>query len=179
MGERQQAVTNSMNTTSSIGFSMGCFWGVQRLFDSLACVVETTVGYMGGHTASPTYRQVCSGATGHAETIWVTFTGDVAELVQVFFENHDPTQGDRQGNDVGSQYRSMIFPTTPAQRAVAEQLRDAYQKQLTAAGYGAITTEITAPGEYEFWPAESEHQNYLQKNPGGYCPIHATGVCLA
>lgn len=172
-------MTYSMDTRNEIGFAMGCFWGVQRLFDSQPAVIETTVGYMGGHSANPTYREVCSGSTGHAETIWVTFKGDVDELVQVFFENHDPTQGDRQGNDIGSQYRSMIFPTTAAQKTVAEALRDAYQQRLSAAGYGKITTEIADPGAYEFWPAEAEHQRYLQKNPGGYCPVHATGVCLA
>lgn len=172
-------MTNSMVNQGEIGFAMGCFWGVQRLFDSLDAVVETTVGYMGGHSEHPTYAQVCTGTTGHAETIWVTFTGNVDELVQVFFENHDPTQGDRQGNDIGSQYRSMIFPTTAAQKAVAEAVQDAYQQRLTAAGYATITTEIAEPGAFQFWPAEAEHQKYLEKNPGGYCPIHATGVCLA
>ncbi|MDO5726978.1 MAG: peptide-methionine (S)-S-oxide reductase MsrA [Bowdeniella nasicola] len=164
---------------AEIGFAMGCFWGVQRLFDSLEQVVLTTVGYMGGTLPSPTYEQVCRGQSGHAETIWVTYRGDVAELITVFFENHDPTQGDRQGNDIGSQYRSMIFPTTQAQATCAAKLAERYATALSARGFGPITTEIATVGAHRFWPAEQWHQKYLEKNPGGYCPVHATGVCLA
>jgi peptide-methionine (S)-S-oxide reductase len=158
-------------------FGMGCFWGAERKFWETAGVVSTAVGYAGGTARAPTYRQVCSGRTGHAEVVQVTYDPakvSFDELLRVFWENHDPTQGDRQGNDVGTQYRSAIFTTTPEQRRAAEASRDAYQRQLSAAGHGRITTEIAdAP---EFWPAEEYHQRYLEKNPGGYCGLGGTGV---
>jgi peptide-methionine (S)-S-oxide reductase len=162
-------------------FGMGCFWGAERKFWETAGVVSTAVGYAGGTARAPTYRQVCSGRTGHAEVVQVTYDPakvSFDELLRVFWENHDPTQGDRQGNDVGTQYRSAIFTTTPEQRRAAEASRDAYQRQLSAAGHGRITTEIAdAP---EFWPAEEYHQRYLEKNPGGYCGLGGTGVtCTA
>jgi peptide-methionine (S)-S-oxide reductase len=158
-------------------FGMGCFWGAERKFWETPGVLSTAVGYAGGTTRAPTYRLVCSGRTGHAEVVQVTY--DPAKvtfdaLLQVFWESHDPTQGNRQGNDVGTQYRSAIFTTTPEQRRAAEASRDAYQRQLSAAGHGRITTEIAdAP---EFWPAEEYHQRYLEKNPGGYCGLGGTGV---
>jgi peptide-methionine (S)-S-oxide reductase len=158
-------------------FGMGCFWGAERKFWETPGVVSTAVGYAGGTARAPTYRQVCSGRTGHAEVVQVTYDPakvSFDELLRVFWENHDPTQGDRQGNDVGTQYRSAIFTTTPEQRRAAEASRGAYQRQLSAAGHGRITTEIAdAP---EFWPAEESHQRYLEKNPGGYCGLGGTGV---
>jgi peptide-methionine (S)-S-oxide reductase len=158
-------------------FAMGCFWGAERKFWEVNGVYSTAVGYAGGHTRNPTYHEVCSGMTGHAEVVLVVFDPAVvrySDLLQVFWENHDPTQGMRQGNDVGTQYRSGIYSYDDAQRRAAEASRDAYQKQLTAAGYGAITTEIqTAP---EFYYAEDYHQQYLAKNPGGYCGLGGTGV---
>jgi peptide-methionine (S)-S-oxide reductase len=158
-------------------FGMGCFWGAERKFWETPGVLSTAVGYAGGTARAPTYRQVCSGRTGHAEVVQVTYDpGKVSfdELLRVFWENHDPTQGDRQGNDVGTQYRSAIFTTAPEHRRAAEASRDAYQRQLSAAGHGRITTEIAdAP---EFWPAEEYHQRYLEKNPGGYCGLGGTGV---
>jgi peptide-methionine (S)-S-oxide reductase len=162
---------------SRVAFGMGCFWGAERKFWSLAGVETTAVGYAGGHTPNPTYREVCSGLTGHAEVVLVVY--DPArirfeELLRVFWENHDPTQGMRQGNDVGTQYRSAIYCTTPDQRRAAELSRDAYQKRLTAAGYGPITTEISELSA--FYYAEDYHQQYLAKNPDGYCGIGGTGV---
>lgn len=158
-------------------FALGCFWGAEKLFWSTPGVVNTAVGYQGGFTPHPTYEEVCSGMTGHAETVKVVFDPtqvSYADLVRVFLENHDPTQGMRQGNDVGSQYRSALFTTNAEQRATAEALIAEYQPALTAAGYGPITTEVEdAP---PFFYAEAYHQQYLAKNPGGYCPIHATGV---
>lgn len=164
-----------------IAVAMGCFWGVQKLFDSQPGVTTSIVGYMGGHTPHPTYEQVCTGTTGHAEAIWVEFDPAVtscADLLRVFWENHDPTQGNRQGNDVGSQYRSVIFPADDAQSRLAAEQLASYQTSLSAAGYGTITTQI-APVGVEFWPAEEQHQKYLQKNPFGYCPVHATGVACS
>jgi peptide-methionine (S)-S-oxide reductase len=158
-------------------FGMGCFWGAERKFWETPGVVSTAVGYAGGTARAPTYRQVCSGRTGHAEVVQATYDPakvSFDELLHVFWENHDPTQGNRQGNDVGSQYRSTIFTTTPEQRRAAEASRDAYQRQLSAAGYGRIATEIA--DAREFWPAEEYHQRYLEKNPGGYCGLGGTGV---
>jgi len=158
-------------------FGMGCFWGVERLFWTLPGVWATAAGYAGGATPNPTYREVCSGRTGHNEVVLVTY--DPAKvgydgLLKVFWEGHDPTQGMRQGNDVGTQYRSGIYAFTPEQRAAAEASRDAYQARLRAAGLGAITTEIVdAPA---FYYAEDYHQQYLAKNPGGYCGLGGTGV---
>lgn len=158
-------------------FGMGCFWGVERLFWKLPGVWMTAAGYAGGETPNPTYKEVCSGQTGHTEVVLVTY--DPAEisyetLLKVFWEGHDPTQGMRQGNDVGTQYRSAVYAFTPAQQAEAEASKAAYAKRLKAAGLGPITTEIReAPA---FFYAEDYHQQYLAKNPGGYCGIGGTGV---
>jgi len=158
-------------------FGMGCFWGAERMFWKLPGVVSTSVGYAAGVTPNPTYEEVCSGRTGHNEVVRVVF--DPAKvgydaLLKTFWENHDPTQGMRQGNDVGTQYRSGIYVYSPEQRKLAEASRDAYQRVLTAARYAAITTEILdAP---EFYYAEDYHQQYLAKNPMGYCGIGGTGV---
>lgn len=163
----------------SIGLALGCFWGAQKLLDNLDGVLETTVGYMGGTAQNPNYRQVCSGTTGHAETVWVTYDPariDVADILAVFLENHDPTQGDRQGNDIGSQYRSVVFPTTQDQAETARRLIADFEPRLAEAGFGPITTTVEEPGAHTYWPAEEEHQHYLKKNPFGYCPVHATGV---
>ena len=159
-------------------FALGCFWGAERLFWRLPGVYLTSVGYSGGFTENPTYEEVCSGRTGHAEAVEVVFDPNAvsyADLVRLFFESHDPTQGMRQGNDVGTQYRSAIFVHDEAQRAVAEAARDAYAKALVQAGRtAAITTTIEPAGPY--YLAEDYHQQYLAKNPGGYCGIGGTGV---
>ncbi len=158
-------------------FGMGCFWGAERLFWQARGVVATAVGYAGGHTAHPTYQEVCSGRTGHTEAVLVVYDpGQVSyeELLTVFWEGHDPTQGMRQGNDVGTQYRSAIYWFDEQQRKAAEVTRDRYQERLGAAGYGPITTEIAEAGE--FFYAEDYHQQYLAKNPNGYCGIGGTGV---
>jgi peptide-methionine (S)-S-oxide reductase len=158
-------------------FGMGCFWGVERKFWKVPGVYTTATGYSGGTKANPTYREVCAHATGHAEVVRVVYDParvSYEDLLRVFWENHDPTQGNRQGNDVGTQYRSAIFYTDDAQRAAAEASRDAYQKRLTEAGYGKIRTEIS-PAK-EFWMAEGYHQQYLHKNPDGYCGVGGTGV---
>jgi peptide-methionine (S)-S-oxide reductase len=158
-------------------FGMGCFWGAEKKFWQQPGVYATAVGYAGGHTKNPTYRQVCTGATNHAEVVLVVFDPKkirYEELLRLFWENHDPTQGMRQGNDVGTQYRSGIYYANDEQRKAAEASRDAYQKQLSAAGYKKITTEIMpAP---EFYYAEDYHQQYLAKNPDGYCGLGGTGV---
>jgi peptide-methionine (S)-S-oxide reductase len=158
-------------------FGMGCFWGAERKFWQLSGVYATAVGYAGGLTPNPTYREVCTGMTGHTEVVLVVFDPTIVsydQLLKTFWENHDPTQGMRQGNDVGTQYRSGIYVTDDAQKRAAEASRDAFQKQLTAAGYGPITTEILpAP---EFYYAEDYHQQYLAKNPDGYCGLGGTGV---
>lgn len=158
-------------------FGMGCFWGAEKMFWSLPGVFTTAVGYAAGHTPNPTYREVCTGMTGHNEVVLVVF--DPARVsydavLKTFWENHDPTQGMRQGNDAGTQYRSGIYYVDEAQREAAERSRDAYGTQLSKAGYGAITTEILpAP---EFYYAEDYHQQYLAKNPDGYCGLGGTGV---
>jgi peptide-methionine (S)-S-oxide reductase len=158
-------------------FAMGCFWGAERKFWQLNGVYATAVGYAAGGTPNPTYREVCTGMTGHTEAVLVVFDPKVIryeDLLQAFWESHDPTQGMRQGNDVGTQYRSGIYFYDDAQRRAAEASRDAYQPRLTAAGHGPITTEILpAP---EFYYAEDYHQQYLAKNPGGYCGLGGTGV---
>ena len=159
-------------------FGMGCFWGAERKFWSLPGVATTAVGYAGGHTPNPTYREVCSGQTGHAEVVLVVY--DPAKLpfgalLRTFWENHDPTQGMRQGNDVGTQYRSAIFCDTQAQYEAALRSRDAFQVRLREAGLGEITTEIAYPAP-TFYYAEGEHQQYLSKNPAGYCGLGGTGV---
>ena len=156
---------------------MGCFWGVERIFWQLPGVWVTSVGYAGGITPNPTYEETCTGRTGHAEVVQVVFNPNeirYGELLKAFWENHDPTQGMRQGNDVGSTYRSAIYYLNDAQRAEAEASRDTYQAALTKAGKGQITTEITAAGPFYF--AEGYHQGYLAKNPEGYCGIGGTGV---
>ncbi len=158
-------------------FALGCFWGEERKFWQTPGVVSTSVGYEGGYTPNPTYEEVCSGRTGHAETVRVVFEAAKVSydtLLKVFWESHDPTQGMRQGNDVGTQYRSVIFYRSPAQKAAAEESRTVYEKKLAEAGYGAVTTEIVPAGEFYF--AEDYHQQYLDKNPFGYCPDHNTGV---
>lgn len=158
-------------------FGMGCFWGAERKFWEADGVYTTAVGYAGGHTPNPTYREVCSGLTGHAEVVLVVFDPAAVtyeRLLQLFCENHDPTQGMRQGNDLGTQYRSAVFWYDDVQRRLAQASRDAYQERLMAAGYGPMTTEIAvAP---EFYYAEAYHQQYLAKNPHGYCGLGGTGV---
>jgi peptide-methionine (S)-S-oxide reductase len=160
-------------------FALGCFWGAEKMFWQTPGVISTAVGYEGGFTPNPTYEEVCSGRTGHAESVRVVYDPakiTYADLLKVFWESHDPTQGMRQGNDIGSQYRSAIFYHSPEQRATAEESLAAYQKRLTEAGYGDITTEIVPASEFYF--AEDYHQQYLSagKNPYGYCPDHGTGV---
>ena len=158
-------------------FGMGCFWGVERKFWKLDGVFSTSVGYAGGITPNPTYEEVCSGLTGHNEVVMVAYDpSKIAydDLLRVFWENHDPTQGMRQGNDIGTQYRSAIYWSDDAERAAAEASLAAYQRQLKNAGYGAITTEIARTPEYYF--AEDYHQQYLAKNPNGYCGVGGTGV---
>ena len=158
-------------------FGMGCFWGVERVFWQLPGVWVTAAGYAGGYTPNPTYEEACSGRTGHAEVVQVVFNPHeirYGELLKAFWENHDPTQGMRQGNDLGTQYRSAIYTLNEAQQAEAEASRDAYQAALSKAGRGEITTEIVPAGP--FWFAEDYHQAYLAKNPGGYCGIGGTGV---
>lgn len=161
----------------TIYFALGCFWGAERLFWQMPGVIVTAVGYQGGSTKNPTYEEVCSGQTGHTEAVKVVF--DPAEvsleaLLKTFWEEHDPTQGMRQGNDVGTQYRSAIYTTSPAQAEAVEKSRAAYQKALSAKGLGPITTEIKAAPE--FYYAETYHQQYLAKNPAGYCGLQGTGV---
>jgi peptide-methionine (S)-S-oxide reductase len=158
-------------------FGMGCFWGAEKKFWPLPGVYTTAVGYAGGATPNATYREVCTGMTGHNEVVLVVFDPAVVtyeQLLKVFWENHDPTQGMRQGNDVGTQYRSGIYYYNDAQKQAAESTRDAFQKQLAAAGYGTITTEILPA--HEFYYAEDYHQQYLAKNPDGYCGLGGTGV---
>jgi len=158
-------------------FGMGCFWGAERKFWQLRGVYSTAVGYAAGYTPNPTYREVCTGMTGHNEVVLVVFDPKVVSydaLLKTFWENHDPTQGMRQGNDAGTQYRSGIYYFDDDQKRAAESTRGAFQKQLAAAGYGTITTEILrAP---EFYYAEDYHQQYLAKNPDGYCGLGGTGV---
>lgn len=159
-------------------FGMGCYWGVERLFWQQHGIWLTQVGFAGGHVEAPDYRQVCGGQTGHAEVVRLVFDSaqiSYAHLLQIFWEHHDPTQGNRQGNDVGSQYRSMIMVFNDSQRAAAEASRVDYGNRLAVGGFGAITTEIidVAP----FWPAHDDHQQYLHKVPDGYCGLAGTGIC--
>jgi peptide-methionine (S)-S-oxide reductase len=158
-------------------FGMGCFWGAEKRFWPLDGVISTAVGYGAGYTPNPTYREVCTGRTGHNELVQVVFDPDrlpFAELLRVFWESHDPTQGMRQGNDIGTQYRSGIYVSSPGQYEAAMSSRRAYGARLAAAGYGDITTEIRdAPA---FYYAEADHQQYLAKNPGGYCGLGGTGI---
>ena len=161
-------------------FGLGCFWGAERKFWQVPGVWVTAAGYQGGHTPNPTYEEVCSGRTGHTEVVRVVYDPrkvSFEELLRVFWEAHDPTQGMRQGNDVGTQYRSAVYTHTDAQRAAAEASRDAYQERLGAAGYGPVTTEIREAPPFYF--AEGYHQQYLSKNPNGYCGLGGTGVTCA
>ncbi len=158
-------------------FAMGCFWGVERIFWKTPGVYATAVGYSGGITPNPTYEEACSGRTGHAESVLVTFDPKVVsyeQLLKVFWEGHDPTQGMRQGNDVGTQYRSAIYTHSPEQAQAAERSKTEYEAALKAKGFGAVSTEIKPAGPFYF--AEDYHQQYLAKNPGGYCGIGGTGV---
>lgn len=160
-------------------FALGCFWGAERVFWQAPGVWTTMVGYQGGHTPHPTYEEVCSGMTGHTEAVRVVFDPrqiSFGTLLRTFWEAHDPTQGFRQGNDRGTQYRSAIYTHGPAQQAAAEASRAAYQQVLSDAGYGDITTEILPASGRPFFPAEEDHQQYLHKNPAGYCGIGGTGV---
>ncbi|MGW6524368.1 peptide-methionine (S)-S-oxide reductase MsrA [Streptomyces sp. NPDC054962] len=163
-------------------FGLGCFWGAERTFWQLPAGVWTTVvGYQGGHTEYPTYEEVCSGLTAHTEVVRVVFDPAVISyerLLKTFWEAHDPTQGFRQGNDVGTQYRSAIYTHSPAQATTAESSRTSYRRALATAGHGPITTEILPAANRPFYPAETHHQQYLAKNPGGYCGIGGTGVEL-
>jgi peptide-methionine (S)-S-oxide reductase len=165
--------------TQTAVFGFGCFWGAEKDFWLLPGVVSTAVGYSGGFTPNPTYQEVCSGQTGHAETVLVAYDPSrvtYEHLLRVFWESHDPTQAMRQGNDVGTQYRSLIQVANAEERRIAEASRSAYQERLTAAGFGPITTEITE--RTPFYYAEDYHQQYLDKVPNGYCPNHSTGVTL-
>ena len=158
-------------------FGMGCFWGAERVFWEAPGVYTTAVGYAGGYSPNPTYEEVCSSRTGHTEAVLVVFDPaqtSYSDMLKLFWENHDPTQGMRQGNDVGTQYRSAVYWTSEAQRDAALASRDMYAEQLDGAGYGAITTEIAEAGP--FYYAEGYHQQYLAKNPNGYCGIGGTGV---
>jgi len=158
-------------------FGMGCFWGVERKFWQVPGVWLTMAGYAAGHTPNPTYKETCTGLTGHNEVVRVIYDPKVVSyqgLLKVFWESHDPTQGNRQGNDVGTQYRSGIYTFSEAQAEAAARTRDIYAERLKAAGYGPITTEIRPAGPFYF--AEDYHQQYLAKNPGGYCGVGGTGV---
>jgi peptide-methionine (S)-S-oxide reductase len=166
-------------------FGMGCFWGAERIFWEAPGVYSTAVGYAGGLTPNPTYEEVCSGRTGHAEAVLVAYEHSATsfeQLLGLFWEGHDPTQGMRQGNDVGTQYRSMVLCRDEQQLSAAQASRDAYQRELSARGFGEITTEIVPPNPpqggraHPFYYAEDHHQQYLAKNPGGYCGLGGTGV---
>ncbi|TBU97959.1 peptide-methionine (S)-S-oxide reductase MsrA [Stutzerimonas kirkiae] len=160
-------------------FGLGCFWGAERLFWKLPGVWSTAVGYAGGYTPNPSYEEVCSGLTGHAEVVQVVFDPqriDYQSLLKAFWEAHNPTQGMRQGNDQGTQYRSVIFYQDRGQQALAEASRQSYQSELSKAGFGEITTQITELPP--FYYAEDYHQQYLAKNPNGYCGLQGTGLCL-
>lgn len=165
------------STVETLVVGMGCFWGAERKYWQSPGVYSTAVGYAGGYTPNPSYEEVCSGLTAHTEVVLVAFDTaqtTLEEMLRVFWENHDPTQGLRQGNDIGSQYRSAIYYANDSQKEMAERTRDVYQERLTQAGYGIITTEIAPLGD--FYYAEPYHQQYLGKNPNGYCGIGGTGV---
>ncbi|MBP2161792.1 MULTISPECIES: peptide-methionine (S)-S-oxide reductase MsrA [Asticcacaulis] len=172
--------------SESVVFAMGCFWGVERLFWKQPGVFTTAAGYIGGFTPNPTYKEVCSGQTGHTEGVLVVYDPKVIsfqQLLKIFWENHDPTQGHRQGNDVGTQYRSAIIPSTSEQYTLAMTSRDAFATQMKALGKDAITTEVYQPSDTTeadaptpFYFAEDYHQGYLDKNPGGYCGLKGTGA---
>ena len=164
----------------AILFGLGCFWGVEKLFAHTPGVTSTSVGYAGGYTPNPTYRAVCTGRTGHAEVVRVVYDPaqvSFEDLVKIALEAHDPTQGYRQGNDVGTQYRSCIFTETEDQADTARAILASYAPKLKAAGFGDVTTEIRSGVDY--YLAEEAHQQYLRKNPGGYCPVHATGIACS
>ncbi len=185
VGERHLVTGNPIETDGPPGhevaiIGLGCFWGEEQTFWQLPGIYSTSVGYAGGITPHPTYEEVCTGRTGHAEVVRVVFDPAVLsydDLLQAFWENHDPTQGMRQGNDRGSQYRSIILTTSAEQQQKAEASREHYQQKMTAAGYGQITTSILPLDTYYY--AEDFHQQYLVRNPHGYCPLHATGVSYA
>lgn len=171
------SLTAELPNTEIAVFGMGCFWGAERKFWKLPGVLSTSAGYAGGYTPNPTYEEVCSGRTGHTEVVRIVFDPDKIsfnDLLKTFWESHNPTQGMRQGNDVGTQYRSAIYASTPEQLAQALESRDLYQTALDQKGYGPITTEIAEAGSYFF--AEPYHQQYLSKNPNGYCGLGGTGV---
>ena len=174
LGTRIDAVPDGAETAY---FALGCFWGAEKLFWQLDGVVTTAVGYQGGYTPNPTYEEVCSGRTGHAEAVKVVYDPEKISyetLLRVFLENHDPTQGMRQGNDHGTQDRSAIYITGPEQEEAATRALADFGSRLSSAGFGRVTTEVLPAGP--FYYAERYHQQYLEKNPNGYCPIHATGV---
>jgi peptide-methionine (S)-S-oxide reductase len=165
--------------TRTAVFGLGCFWGAEKKFWQTPGVISTAVGYAGGTTPNPNYRETCSGQTGHAEVVLVAYDPtrvSYEELLKVFWEDHDPTQEMRQGNDVGTQYRSIVFVANDAERQIAEASRDAYAVRLKAAGFGPIATQIVDSASFPFYYAEDYHQQYLAKNPRGYCPDHGTGV---
>jgi peptide-methionine (S)-S-oxide reductase len=168
------------DTVDTAIFGMGCFWGAERLFWQADGVFTTAVGYAGGITPNPTYAETCSGQTGHSEVVLVAFHTEQTsyeEMLRLFWEGHNPTEGMRQGNDLGTQYRSLLMWNSDAQRQAAEASREAYQQMLSAAGHGLITTEfLPADAEHPFYYAEDYHQQYLAKNPGGYCGLGGTGV---
>ena len=166
--------------TRVIYLGLGCFWGAEKEFWQLPGVVTTAVGYQGGFTKNPSYEEVCTAMTGHTEAVLVAYDPSVvsdAEILRMFWESHDPTQGFRQGNDVGTQYRSAVYWTTPEQEVAARTTFDVFQKNLAARGFGPITTDLrSAEDAGPFYYAEGYHQQYLDKNPSGYCPVHSTGV---
>ena len=162
-------------------FATGCFWGAERRFWKMPGVLETSVGYMGGNKSEPTYKEVCTGTTNHAETVEVTFDSDLISyerLLEEFWTMHDPTSLNKQGGDIGTQYRSAIFTTSSAQVSAANSTRDLYQGALNESGIGEICTEIEDAGKYTYWPAEEYHQRYLEKNPDGYDCHSSTGIAF-
>jgi len=172
-------LADPVGSQQEVLLGMGCFWGAERLFWQLDGVVSTSVGYAGGYTVNPTYEQVCTGQTGHTEVVRVIFDNEqtsLAQILETFWERHDPTQGMRQGNDLGTQYRSAIYTFSEEQQTIAEQSRQNYQRAITASLGNEITTEVLPAGKYFF--AETYHQQYLAKNPNGYCGLGGTGVCF-
>jgi len=172
-------LADPVGSQQEVLLGMGCFWGAERLFWQLDGVVSTSVGYAGGYTVNPTYEQVCTGQTGHTEVVRVIFDNEqtsLAQILETFWERHDPTQGMRQGNDLGTQYRSAIYTFSEEQQTIAEQSRQNYQRAITASLGNKITTEVLPAGKYFF--AETYHQQYLAKNPNGYCGLGGTGVCF-
>lgn len=170
-----------MSESERIYLAMGCFWGAEEIFWQRPGVQHTSVGYMGGSSPNPTYEQVCTGGTGHTEIVLVDYDPsviDTREILRVFWEHHDPTQGNRQGNDIGTQYRSAIFTSSDEQAAAAKETFDTYQGAISERGYGAITTSVQDAASLIFWPAEEYHQQYLKKNPFGYRCHANTGVAL-